>query len=319
MAKNRLTLTTMDVVDSNQVKDLRAFNRFYTSVLGLLDRGLLRSEFTLTEARVIFEMAQQDVVDGVELRNRLTIDAGHLSRIVSRLGSAGLVERSRSESDGRRQVLRLTGAGRQAFEDLNARSDRQAEQLLGRLAAPDRSALMGSLANVRALLDADAGGARTVVIRGPRAGDLGWVVQRHGALYSAEYGWDQTFEALVAKIVAEFGSGFDPRWEQAWIAELDSRPVGCVFCVRKDARTAQLRLLLVEPSARGFGVGSRLVDECLAFATAAGYESMVLWTNDVLHAARRIYERAGFELVEEEPHHSFGHDLVGQYWRKPLV
>lgn len=309
----------MDDVDGTQVKDLRAFNRFYTSVLGLLDRGLLRSEFTLTEARVVFELAQQDATDGVELRNRLTIDAGHLSRIVSRLESAGVVERSRSESDGRRQVLRLTAAGREAFEDLNARSERQAEQFLGRLAPADRSALMSSLANVRALLDTDPDGTRTVVIRAPRAGDLGWVVQRHGVLYSAEYGWDQSFEVLVAKIVAEFGSGFDPRCEQAWIAELDGRPVGCVLCVRKDARTAQLRLLLVEPSGRGHGVGSRLVDECLAFATAAGYESMVLWTNDVLHAARRIYERAGFELIEEEPHHSFGHDLVGQYWRRQLV
>lgn len=319
MAKNRLTLTSMANVDRGQINDLRAFNRFYTSVMGFLDRGLLRSEFTLTEARVVFELAQQDAIDGVDLRNRLTIDAGHLSRIVSRLESAGVVERCRSESDGRRQVLRLTGDGRRVFETLNARSDEQAEQLLGRLAPGDRSALVTSLAHVRALLDADTDGARTVVIRELRAGELGWVVQRHGELYATEFGWDLTFEALVAKIVADFGSGFDPRGERAWIAEVDGRPAGCVFCVRKDERTAQLRLLLVEPSARGLGVGSRLVDECLAFATAAGYESMVLWTNDVLHAARRIYERVGFELIEEERHHSFGHDLVGQYWRKQLA
>jgi DNA-binding MarR family transcriptional regulator/GNAT superfamily N-acetyltransferase len=309
----------MSVIDRNQIRDLRGFNRFYTSVMGFLDRGLLQSEFTLTEARVVFELAQQEVIDAVDLRNRLTIDAGHLSRIVSRLESAGVVERSRSESDGRRQVLRLTRAGHQAFQDLDKRSDQQAERLLGRLTPADRAALMRSFSTVRTLLDTDPDGTRTIVIRALRAGDLGWVVQRHGALYAAEYGWDQTFEALVAKIVAEFGSGFDPDCERAWIAELDGRPAGCVFCVRKDERTAQLRLLLVEPSARGFGVGSQLVNECLAFAAGAGYESMVLWTNDVLHAARRIYERAGFELVEHESHHSFGHDLVGQSWRRSLA
>lgn len=309
----------MSEVDGNQIKDLRAFNRFYTSVMGFLDRGLLQSEFTLTEARVVFELAQQELIDAADLRGRMTIDAGHLSRIVSRLESAGVVERSRSVSDGRRQVLRLTGTGREAFHSLNARSDQQAEHLLGRLTPADRSALMSSFANVRALIDTDADRTRTVVIRGLRAGDLGWVVQRHGALYAAEYGWDRTFEALVAKIVADFGSDHDPVCEQAWIAEVDGRPAGCVFCVRKDERTAQLRLLLVEPAARGLGVGGKLVDECLAFATAAGYESMVLWTNDVLHAARRIYERAGFELMDEEGHHSFGHDLVGQYWSKRLA
>lgn len=312
----------MTEIDVNQIRDLRAFNRFYTSVLGFLDKGLLQSEFTLPEARVIFELAQQEVIDAADLRHRMNIDPGHLSRILSRLESAELVERSRSENDGRRQVLRLTGAGSEAFKTLNARSDQQAEHLLGRLTPADRATLMSSLSNARALLDTDTDtdgdATRTIVIRGPRPGDLGWVVQRHGALYAAEYGWDQTFEALVAKIVADFGSGFDPGCEQAWIAELDGRPAGCMFCVRKDERTAQLRLLLVEPAARGFGVAGKLVDECLAFATAAGYESMVLWTNDVLHAARRIYERAGFELVEEEGHHSFGHDLVGQYWRKRL-
>jgi len=309
----------MSDIDGSQIRDLRAFNRFYTSIMGLLDRGLLQSKFTLTEARVIFELAQQEVIDAVDLRSNLKIDPGHLSRIVSRLESAELVARSRSDSDGRRHVLRLSSAGRRAFQALNARSDQEAESLLSALTSADRAVLMSSLSAVRTLLDSDAAGTRTVVIRGLRAGDLGWVVQRHGALYAAEYAWDQTFEALVAKIVADFGSGFDPSCEQAWIAELDGRPAGCVFCVRIDERTAQLRLLLVEPAARGLGVGSRLVEECLAFATAAGYESMVLWTNDVLHAARRIYERAGFELIEEEGHHSFGHDLVGQFWLKHLT
>jgi DNA-binding MarR family transcriptional regulator/N-acetylglutamate synthase-like GNAT family acetyltransferase len=314
-----LTLASMVDVNASQTKEFRAFNRFYTSIMGFLDRGLLHSDFTLTEARVIFELAQQDVIDAANLRARMKIDPGHISRILGRLESSDLVERSRSESDGRRQVVRLTQRGREAFQTLDARSDQQAEQLLADLAPAERAALMSSLATARALLDLDTDRTHTVVIRDLRAGDLGWVVHRHGALYAAEYGWDQSFEALVAGIVAEFRAGVDATRERAWIAELDGRPAGCVFCVRKDKRTAQLRLLLVEPTARGFGIGTQLVSACLAFATSCGYQSIVLWTNDVLHAARQIYQRAGFELVEEESHHSFGHDLVGQFWAKQLA
>lgn len=318
-------MTSMDTgtgaVDARLVTDVRQFNRFYTSIMGFLDQGLLQSNFTLTEARVVFELAQQEQLDVAALRARMKIDGGHLSRILARFESASIAQRDRSVVDGRRQVVALTSKGRSAFDDLNARSDVQARRLLASLSGGDQRRLVSALQEVQTLLTDGASpkGDQTLVIRPIRAGDLGWVVQRHGGLYAREYGWDQTFEALVAKIVAQYGGAADATSERAWIAELNSEPVGSVFCMRKSADTAQLRLLLVEPSARGTGVGSRLVDECLTFARDAGYSSITLWTNDVLTAARRIYERAGFELREEDPHHSFGHDLVGQYWAKNLT
>ena len=297
---------------------VRAFTRFYTQVLDLLEEGLLDTPYSVTEARIIFELAQQDQTDLAQLRQDMNIDAGYLSRITTRFESDGLITRERSTEDGRRQVLRLTEQGRGVFAVLNRRSSEQVAGLLERLDDGDQARLVAAMDEIRAILGAAEPRPRTVVLRAPRPGDYGWVISRHGAIYAEEFGWNQEFEALVARIVADFAQGHDPKREAAWIAEVDGGPVGCVFCATKDDTTAQLRILLVEPSARGLGIGARLVDECLRFARQAGYTSITLWTNDVLVSARRIYEAAGFELVEEEPHHSFGHDLVGQYWARDL-
>jgi DNA-binding MarR family transcriptional regulator/GNAT superfamily N-acetyltransferase len=302
---------------TEHVAAVRAFNRFYTRVIGVLGSGLLETSYSLTEARVLFELGRREEVELATLRAELGLDAGYATRILDRLEAEGLVVRSRSSADARRRVLRLSERGREAYRLLDGRSAAETEQLLAPLGAEGRQRLVAAMDAVRRLLEGETG-ERPVVLREPGPGELGWVVQRHGALYAAEYGWDASFEALVARIVGDFGASNDPRRERAWIADVDGAPAGCVFCVAKDERTAQLRLLLVEPSARGLGVGSRLVDECLAFARAAGYEELVLWTNDVLVEARRIYERAGFALVGEGPHHSFGQNLVEQTWRRPL-
>lgn len=307
----------MAEVQRDQVAAVRQFNRFYTRVMGFLDQELLRSGYSLTEARIVFELGRRDVTEVGELREALDVDAAQLSRTLARFESAGLIERSRSAADGRKMLAALTDAGRAAREDLQGRSDRQAEQLLGALPEPQRRRLVADLDSVRRLLG-ESERPRTVVVRSLRPGDLGWVVQRNAVLYTQEYGWDRSYETLVARIVADYAEHLDPARENAWVAELDGRPVGAVFCVRKDDTTAQLRLLLVEPDARGAGIGARLVAECLEFARAAGYTSMMLWTNDVLVAARRLYQKAGFELVEENRHHSFGRDLVGQIWRREL-
>jgi DNA-binding MarR family transcriptional regulator/GNAT superfamily N-acetyltransferase len=307
----------MSAPTGDLVATVRDFNRFYTNLIGVLRGGLLDTPYTLTEARVIFELAQRDAVEVTELRRELDIDAGYLSRILGRFESDGLVSRERSGTDARRQVIRLTPAGRDAYKVLDERSAAQIAAMLDRLGGAQRQRLAGAMATIRDVLG-EAPRPRAYLLRPPRPGDLGWVIARNAAIYADEYGWDDTYEALVARIVADYVAGRDPRREAAWIAELDGTPVGCVFCVRRDDETAQLRLLLVEPSARGLGIGRRLVDECLAFAKRAGYRRIMLWTNDVLADARRIYERAGFRLRDEEQHHSFGHDLVGQTWWRDL-
>jgi DNA-binding MarR family transcriptional regulator/GNAT superfamily N-acetyltransferase len=300
------------------VDDVRGFNRFYTRVLGLLRPDLAGSAFGLTEARVLFELAHRDDVGVSELRRDLDLDAGYLSRILSGFTASGLAVREKSAADGRRQVVRLTDDGRRAFDELDRLQAGAIDTLLAPLDDGQRIQLVGAMGQIRRTLSREA--RRTgIVLRPPQPGDLGWVVERHGARYAAEYGWDATFEALVARIVAEFAERRDTQREAAWIAELDGERVGCVFCTAADAEhTAQLRLLLVEPSARGSGVGTRLVDECVRFAKRAGYRRMTLWTNDVLVAARRIYERAAFRCDRRESHHSFGHDLVGEYWSRDL-
>jgi DNA-binding MarR family transcriptional regulator/GNAT superfamily N-acetyltransferase len=300
------------------VAAVREFNRFYTNVLGLLREGLLDTPYSLTEARIIFELARGDRTEAGQLRRWLDIDAGYLSRILARFEADGIVSRSRSPRDARRQEIGLTDTGLAVFAKLDALSAGQIRGLLARLPVPARTRLTGAMAGIRETLDgAPRPGA--LVLRAPLPGDLGWVVHRNGALYAAEYGWDETYEALVARIVADYAARADRKREAAWIAEAGGRPVGCVFCMRISDETAQLRLLLVEPDARGMGIGERLVADCVAFARRSGYREIVLWTNDVLHAARRIYERAGFELASSAPHHSFGHDLVGQDWRLPLA
>jgi DNA-binding MarR family transcriptional regulator/GNAT superfamily N-acetyltransferase len=302
----------------DRVAAVRAFNRFYTGRIGVLGEGFLRTSHSLTEARVLYELGRRDVVEVAELRRDLAIDAGYLSRLLSRLEDQALVTRERSEKDGRRQLARLTEDGAAAFAELDRRSAAEIGELLDGLGEERQRRLVTAMQAIAGLLDDDPRADTAVVLRAPHPGDYGWIVQRHGAQYADEYGWDESFEALVARIVADYAEHHDPRREAAWIAEVDGEPVGCVLCVRKDDATAQLRLLLVDPRARGRGIGGRLIDECLRFARRAGYEQIVLWTNDVLHDARRLYERAGFELVESGEHHAFGHDLVEQTWSRRL-
>lgn len=301
----------------DRIAAVRSFSRFYTDVIGVLREGLLQTPYSLTEARIIFELAQRDVTEVTELRRTLHIDAGYMSRILARFHSDGLVIREKSAADARRQIIRLTEQGRAAFNTLDTRSTEEIRELLDDLTEAEQRRLVTAMGAIKEVLEGRSP-PDAYMLRPLRPGDLGWVVHRHGLVYSDEYGWDDTFEALVARIVADYVEHRDQQRENAWIAEVDGEPVGCVFCVKKDDKTAQLRLLLVDPSARGLGIGHRLVEECLGFARRAGYERIMLWTNDVLIDARRVYERHEFELIEEEPHHSFGHDLVGQVWSRTL-
>ena len=301
----------------SHVATVREFSRFYTRRLGTLDEGLLATPWTLTEARVVFELAQAPSTDMAALRSALAIDSGYLSRLLAKFDAAGLIARTASATDARRQSLSLTAAGRKVFRTLDERSNRQVAQLLQPLDEPARDTLVGAMRAVMRSLD-DRPQPSVAELRGLRPGDLGWIVQRHGEIYAREYGWTTAFEALVARIMADYLEQHRPGRENAWIAELDGQRAGCVLCVRKDDETAQLRVLLVEAWARGHGLGARLVDACIRFARDSGYRKLVLWTNDVLGSARRIYQAAGFELVSEERHHSFGKDLVGQYWELRL-
>ncbi|WP_406169390.1 GNAT family N-acetyltransferase [Streptomyces sp. NBC_00996] len=304
------------------VQDIRSFNRFYTNVIGALDYGRhLYAPYTLTESRVLYELAHSPRTDAVDLRTELSLDSGYLSRILNKFEQDGLVERAPSEKDPRRRRITLTARGRDAADLLDERARETVGSLLASVTPADRVRLAEAMRTVRTILG-DGGGPRPqdVVLREPGPGDLGWIVQRNAALYAAEYGWNPDYEGLVARIVADFAEDHDPHLERVWIAESGGgRPVGCVMCVRDDAPgTARLRLLLVEPDARGLGIGDRLVEAVVGFARGVGYRDLVLWTNDVLSAARRIYQRHGFVLVSETPHRSFGADLVGQDWRLDL-
>lgn len=298
--------------------EVRGFNRFYTRVLGLLRPKLAGSAFGLTEARVLFELAHADQTAVTDLRRALDLDAGYLSRLLSRFIANGLVERRSSVTDARRQLVRLTDAGKAAFAELDTLQADAIDRMVEPLDQTQRAELVSAMCRIRRVLD-DERPTSGLVLRAPEPGDLGWVVERHGARYAAEYGWNVGLEILVARVVADFGERRSTEPEAAWIAELDGERVGCVFCTASEPPgTAQLRLLLVEPQARGAGVGTRLVDECLRFARRSGYTRIVLWTHDVLTAARRIYQRAGFQLDRTEPHSSFGRDVVGEYWSRDL-
>lgn len=299
-----------------RIANLRGFNRFYTDVLGLLREGLLDTPYSLPESRVLFELGTGGAAAPTVLAERLRLDLGYVSRLVVRLRKRGLVADEKIAGDRRRKVVSLTKEGRKAFRALDKKSSAQIRQLLDNLSEDAQERLVACAHEVEELLGAKK--PPTVVLREPVSGDFGWVIQRHGALYRSEYAWDETFESLVARIVADYIEKRDPSREAAWIAEMDGQRMGCIFCTRKNDEVAQLRILLVEPAARGLGIGTRLVDECVRFARRGGYKQMMLWTNDVLVAARRIYERAGFRLVEEDEHHSFGHDLVGQNWTLDL-
>lgn len=297
---------------SDAIAAVRRFNRFYTRQVGALREGLLDSRFTLTETRVLYELAHRDDLTASDLARDLGLDPGYLSRILARFESDGLLARAPSEADRRRAVLHLTEAGQAAFAPLNAGAREEVAAWLGGLAEPAQAELVAAMGRIETLLEPVT--ARPYVIRPPCAGDIGWVVCRHGALYAAEYGFDSRFEALVATVAGAFLAKHDPARERCWIAERDGVNLGSIFLVRADDELAKLRLLLVEPTARGQGIGRRLVDECLAFARAAGYRRITLWTNDVLVAARRIYQQAGFQLVRSEPHRMFGPAIVGEDW-----
>ena len=299
---------------ADQVTAVRAFNRFYTNVIGLLHGMYLDTPYSLTEARLLFEMARQEVTPVTGLRQRMDIDAGYLSRVLARFEAEGLVTRRRSSTDARRQDIELTSAGRAAAAQLDIRSARQIGELL---TGVDRQRLLAAMREITDLLGERR--LRAVLLRPPGPGDLGWVLQRHGAVYAEEFGWNSHFEAYVACIVADYLNTPDPARVAGWIAELDGAPAGSVFCVPEDATTARLRMLLVERWARGLGIGTRLVDEVLRFARRAGYQRIVLSTYDVLVSAGRIYQAAGFTLVSEAQEHSFGQELNAQDWARSLI
>jgi DNA-binding MarR family transcriptional regulator/GNAT superfamily N-acetyltransferase len=301
-----------------QAQAVRAFNRFYTQRTGILD-PYLGSDLSLTEVRVLYELAHRDQPAPSELARDLSLDPGYLSRILRRFEGKGWVLRAPSPADARQSLLKLTPAGRAAFEPLQRKSLEQAQALLASLPAMQRPRLIEAMGTVQRLLDAAPSTmARTMLLRDPAPGDLGWVVQMHGEIYAREYGFSNAFEALVAEIAAKYLREFDPAWEKGWIAELDGERVGSVFVVRKSPTVAQLRLLILSPAARGLGLGGRLVDECIAFARARGYRKLVLWTNGHLEAARAIYAGRGFQLVTSEPLRAHGQDLVSETWELPL-
>ena len=301
------------------VAAVRRFNRFYTRRIGVLNDGLLESPFSLTEVRILFELAHSPGVTATALRDELNLDPGYLSRLLRRLEHRGLVARTSSASDGRVAHLALTETGRNEFRSLDERADAEVRALISALSAAQQRRLLSALRAIEELLAGPPHAQREpYLLRSHQPGDMGWVVHRHGVVYAEEYGWDERFEALVAQVVASFIQRFDSRRERCWIAERDGEIVGSVFLVQKSKTVAQLRLLLVEPSARGLGIGGRLVDECIRFARQRGYRKMTLWTNHVLHAARRIYQRAGFQLVSEKPHDMFGSGLIGQTWELTL-
>lgn len=300
---------------------VRRFSRFYTRSLGLFGEGLLGSPYSMAEARVIYELANRDQPKARDLIRDLGLDPGYLSRILKRLEEQGLLARSPDQADARANRLALTPTGSQAFHALDTASRAQVGELLAPLGKADRTRLAAAMATVEALLAPAAGGrtgAGEIAIRRHQPGDIGAVIAGHARLYHEEYGWDVTFEALVAEIAAKFINGHDPARERAFIAEHAGEVVGSAFIVRDTDETAKLRLVYVERRMRGTGLGKRLVREAIQFARETGYRRLTLWTNDILHAARRIYETEGFHLVSEESHHSFGKDLVGQYWELEL-
>jgi DNA-binding MarR family transcriptional regulator len=297
------------------VEAVRRFNRFYTRRIGVLGERALYRPYSLAEARVLYELGHRDGATAAALAGELGLDPGYLSRILKAFARRGLVSAGRTAGDARRRPLSLTAAGRKACAALEARSRKEVGAMLGRLAEPARLRLAGAMGEVESLLE---GPSSEVSLRAHRPGDIGWVVQRHGALYHQEYGWDERFEALVAGIAKDFIEKLDPARERCWIAETGGRPVGCVFLVKNSTTVAKLRLLLVEPEARGLGIGKRLVAECIAFARAKGYRRLVLWTQSNLAAARAIYKAAGFRLAKRERHHAFGYDLTGEYWELEL-
>jgi|SRR5438105_4525971 len=304
-------------VSPQQVRAVRGFNRFYTRRIGVLD-PYLGGESSLTEVRVLYELAHRDQPTATELGRDLGLDAGYLSRILRRFEARGWLARVPSPADARQSLLKLTPAGHQAFAPLQQRSRDEAVQLLAALAPPDREKLLVAMATMQRLLDPAPPAARTIVLRDPRPGDMGWVVQQHGEIYSREYRYTNEFEGLVAEIAGKLIRNFDPAWDKGWIAEVDGERAGAVFVVRRSATVAQLRMLILTPQARGLGLGARLTDECLAFARAKGYRKMTLWTNGQLAAARAIYKSRGFRRVKSAPTKAYGQQTTSEIWELKL-
>ncbi|HEX6137728.1 MAG TPA: helix-turn-helix domain-containing GNAT family N-acetyltransferase [Casimicrobiaceae bacterium] len=304
----------MTDLEAECIAAVRHFNRFYTRAIGVPDEGLLASPFSLAEVRVLYEIVHRPGLTARDLARELSLDSGYVSRILQRFGKRGLVHRGTSAADARQRPLTLTVAGRRAFAPLDRRSQQAVAAVLAPLRENDRARLVGAMHVIERLLDRDASAAPPFVLRAHRPGDMGWVVAAHGEIYRHEYGWDERFEALVAHIVAEFIDKLDPRRERCWIAERDGERVGSVFLVRKSPTVAKLRLLIVDPNARGLGLGKHLVAECVRFARVCGYRTLTLWTQETLLAARHIYREAGFRLVAREPHAMFGVPLVGETW-----
>jgi DNA-binding MarR family transcriptional regulator/GNAT superfamily N-acetyltransferase len=300
-----------------RVDAVRRFNRFYTQQIGVLNEGLLDSPLSLAQGRVLYEIAHRDHPTATEIGEALGLDAGYLSRILRDFDRRELVTTARAAGDARRRLLGLTAAGRRMVATLDTRARKQIASFLEPRSTADQARLLGAMETIQGLLR-PASATDNWTLRPHRPGDMGWIVHRHGALYAEEYGWDARFEALVARITADFIDRFDPECERCWIAERRGAIVGSVFVVRHTKTTAKLRLLYVEPDARGLGIGKRLVDECVAFARTAGYRRMTLWTNSILDAARHLYERAGFVCVGRERQHRFGHDLEFQTWTLDL-
>jgi DNA-binding MarR family transcriptional regulator/GNAT superfamily N-acetyltransferase len=301
--------------DAPRVAAVRAFNRFYTQHLGVLQQdGWLDSPFSLTEARVLYEIRQRDRATASDIGRDLGLDAGYLSRILRRFHKSGLIRKTVSLNDARQSFLSITARGRKAYDPLEARTERHVGAVLGRLAAPEQEHLIGAMRAIETMLGRERKPQSRIILRQPRAGDLGWVVARHAELYFTEYGWAENFEGVCAQIVADFASKYDPEWERCWIAEMDARNVGSVFLVKDSAAVARLRLLLVDPVARGRGLGTRLTQECVRFARRRGYRRITLWTHSVLTTARHVYERAGFRLTSSEARRSFGQEVVSEHW-----
>jgi DNA-binding MarR family transcriptional regulator/N-acetylglutamate synthase-like GNAT family acetyltransferase len=301
-----------------QIAAVRSFSRFYTRKLGIIEPKLLDSPWTLQEARIIYEIAERKTCTATDLSFALSLDAGFLSRTLRDLQERQIVARTPSKADRRATELTLTPKGRSAFGELDARSRDVVATLLGRLDDRDRAAVVNAMATIEQTLEPPANAPASFLLRSHRPGDIGWVVSRHGALYAQEFGWDISFEALVAEITAQFVKSYDVSREHCWIAEIGGEPVGSIFLVKASDEVAKLRLLLVEKKARGLGIGRALTEQCIRFARDAGYKSITLWTQSILVAARGIYQSAGFRLVQEEKHHSFGVDLVGETWELEL-
>jgi DNA-binding MarR family transcriptional regulator/GNAT superfamily N-acetyltransferase len=301
-----------------RVDAIRRFNRFYTRRIGALGEGHLDTPFSLTEARVVYELAHRETATATELGQELGLDAGYLSRILRGFQERGLIDRRPSDTDARQSRLSLTGAGRAAFAQLDAAARRDVGAMLDALPSAEQDRLVRAMGTVERVLGAAPEPAEPYVLRPPRAGDLGWIVQAHGELYAQEYGWDVRFEGLVADVIGGYVRNFDSARERCWIAERGGENVGSVFVMRGSDEVAKLRLLIVHPGARGLGIGARLVDECIRFSRQAGYTTLSLWTNAVLLSARRIYAAKGFRLVHTEVHNSFGPDLVAETWETEL-